>query len=384
MEKEKTPKNILLKLQNRVNNNSLRSLINRDDLVDFSSNDYLGLAKNVHLAAAIEKSTKKSESLRLIGSTGSRLLRGNSQEAEDVEKKIATFHEVESATLFNSGYDANVGFISALASKDDVYLYDTLIHASMHDGMKLSKAQLQAFPHNDIEWLNNYEPENKGDVFLLTEAIFSMDGDETPLQRLSEICHNKGWYFIVDEAHAIAIKSDKGEGLAQNLNIHHQLFARIITYGKGPGVHGAAILGSEKLKSFLINFARSFIYSTAMPPHQLHAIDQSYKFFAEMQSGRNYLHQIINEFNVFAQHEFGNNYISSTSAIHSIIVGGNEKTRAFSAFLNEKGFDIRPILSPTVPRSTERIRICLHIFNQLDEINRLKKALLEAKNKFLI
>lgn len=381
----KIPNYISQKLSERIENASLRTLKTNDNLIDFSSNDYLGLASSKNLFEAIKFSIQSNvDLLRLNGSTGSRLLRGNSTHYEQLEQKIALFHDAESALLFNSGYDANLGLISSIGSRNDILLYDKLIHASMHDGMKMSKAESIAFPHNDVVWLNKIEQEKeiKGNVFVLTEAVFSMDGDEANLEELVQLCEEKSWYLIVDEAHAIGIKGEKGEGLTQSFALHKKTFSRIITYGKAPGVHGAAVLGNQALKDFLVNFARPLIYSTAMPYHQLKAIETSYEFFTAMKSERNKLNEMIEDFNHFASINFKSAYLSSHSPIQSVIIGGNEKTKDFANYIIGKGLDVRPILSPTVPRNSERIRICLHVFNSKAELSLLKNTLLEAKKIF--
>ncbi|MFN4122775.1 MAG: aminotransferase class I/II-fold pyridoxal phosphate-dependent enzyme [Flavobacteriales bacterium] len=378
------PTNLARRLKNRSSSGTLRHLSVKDELVDFSSNDYLGLARSESLKIRIDARLKEKQSKQYNGSGGSRLLKGNSYDAEQLEDFLAKFHDTESALLFNSGYDANLGLIGSLAGKDDLYLYDELIHASMHDGMKLSQAEKQSFPHNDVSYLEAFIPSNSGDVFLLTESIFSMDGDEAPLKELTAICKSKGWYLIVDEAHAMGIKGGRGEGLLQSLGLHNDVFARIITFGKGPGVHGAAILGNNALKSFLINFARPLIYSTALPLHSLIAIEQSYLMFSKMNQERKHLHEISMKFHTFAAHHFAEKYIHSSSAIHCIVIVGNETTRSFATKLQDSGLDIRPILSPTVPRQTERIRICLHAFNTSEELSELMDSLLEAKKYFSI
>jgi 8-amino-7-oxononanoate synthase len=379
--KQQLPKNLHRRLKNRMEQKALRKISLPKGLVDFASNDYLGLSKNTELQQAINEKLKGALG-NLNGASGSRLLTGNSSLAEDLESYLADFHDTDAALLFNSGYDANVGLIGSLAGKHDLYLYDELIHASMHDGMKMSQAAKQAFPHNDIKFLESFHHEGSGDVFVLTESVFSMDGDEAPVEQLAALCKTKGWFLIVDEAHSIGVIGIKGEGLAQSKACHKDIFARVITFGKAPGVHGAAVLGSMDLKHYLINFARSLIYSTALSPHSIAAIYCSYIIFADMNKERNKLQALIKEFNQFASIKFNKQYIPANACIQSIIIIGNEKTKEVAHYLQHAGLDIRAILSPTVPRNSERIRICLHAYNTEEELTLLKTKLLDAQNIF--
>ncbi|MFY8003371.1 MAG: aminotransferase class I/II-fold pyridoxal phosphate-dependent enzyme [Chitinophagaceae bacterium] len=359
------------KLSERENQNALRSLkIVTPNFIDFSSNDYLGIVKNklctipAHLPS---------------GATGSRLLSGNNEQTEMLEAKIAHLHHAEAALLFNSGYDANVGLLSAVLQKDDVVLYDYLSHASLRDGIRLSYAQSFSFEHNSIPSLlkkiEHAKKELKGSIYIVTESVFSMDGDKAPLKELIAVCQLHGAFLIVDEAHATGLCGPKGEGLCVEEMIEEAVFARIVTFGKAVGCHGAAVLGGITLINYLINFARTVIYSTALPQHSIAAIDCSYNLFPEMHQERSQLKKLIQYFNNI---NIPFTKLSSHTPIQAIIIPGNSAVKRIAAFLQEKHIDARPILYPTVPKQTERLRIVLHSYNTIDELNTLSICLNEA------
>ena len=216
------------------------------------------------------------------GSGGSRLLAGNYPLIEKLEKSIASFHDAEAGLIFNSGYDANIGLLSCIALKEDTILYDQLIHASLRDGIRLGYAQSFSFEHNNPASLELRLKQAAGTVYVVTESLFSMDGDLAPLQEMAALCEQYNAKLIVDEAHATGIVGEHGEGLVQHLQLQSKCFARIHTFGKALGVHGAIVLGSSFLRSYLINFSRPFIYTTALPPCTVQHIAEAYKLFPGM------------------------------------------------------------------------------------------------------
>ncbi|MBL4654010.1 MAG: aminotransferase class I/II-fold pyridoxal phosphate-dependent enzyme, partial [Flavobacteriales bacterium] len=244
------------KLENRKGENALRSLKTVNGLIDFSSNDYLGFARDFAVL---------NHSVGVGGSTGSRLLTGNSIEAEELEAFIAEYHNAEAGLLYNSGYDANIGLLSCVPQRGDTVIYDELSHASIIDGIRLSRAESFKFKHNNLEHLETRLKSAKGNVFVVVESVYSMDGDFSPLQELINLKQKFDFNLIVDEAHATGLFGKKGEGRCVELGIQNEVFARVHTYGKALGCHGAIVLGSETLRSYLINFSRSFIYTTALP-----------------------------------------------------------------------------------------------------------------------
>lgn len=352
-------------LQKRQEQNALRKLIVNDQLIDFCSNDYLGFANSKELldSSEFEISHLNTQYSNLIGSTGSRLLAGNSAYVEELEKKISKFHNVEAGLIYNSGYDANVGLFSALGKKGDAIIYDELIHASVHDGIKLSSASAFMFRHNDISHLEERLKITQGVVYVVVESIYSMDGDTAHLKEIVALCKKYYANLIVDEAHATGVTENSGKGLVQQLNLEKDVFARVHTFGKALGCHGAIILGSDLLRNFLINFSRSFIYTTALPVKSLVTVNQSYQL---LQKRSDIIHQLHEHIKYFKDHLSENvkaQLIESNSAIQCIVISGNERVRTLSSTLQNCGYDVRPILSPTVPKGKERLRICIHVFN---------------------
>ncbi|MDT0606566.1 aminotransferase class I/II-fold pyridoxal phosphate-dependent enzyme [Croceitalea rosinachiae] len=382
----KFPKKLAQKLQDRSDKNTLRKLPATQRLVDFSSNDYLGLTNEI----SIEKAT--SEILKLShhknGATGSRLLSGNHLLHEKLENFLATFYNQEGALLFNSGYDANVGFFSCVPQRGDIILYDELMHASIRDGIKLSNAKAYKFKHNDVFDLNTqigriYDKGFQEEIYVVTESVFSMDGDSPDLKVMAALCTKKNVHLIVDEAHAVGVFE---KGLLNFLGIENQVFAQIVTFGKAMGYHGAAVLGTIELKNYLINFARSFVYTTAMPPHSAMTILAAYRYLAskkgknkvrKLHSNITYFKRLIKEFRLEKL------VLPSDSAIQIVTVIGNDRAKQLSQNLIKNGFDVRPILSPTVAEGNERLRICLHAFNTEGEIHKLLSILKETHGQGL-
>ena len=375
----KLPLKVGKSLETRKSQGTFRSLKLSKGLVDFSSNDYLGFTGNERILQRAAEIHKTGENHR-NGSGGSRLLTGNHPLNVKAEELVAYFHKAEAALIFNSGYDANLGFFAAVPGKNDLILYDEFIHASIRDGIQLSLAKAVKFRHNDLEDLRERISRLKndifGEVFLVTESIFSMDGDAPNLQALVSLAEEHNCFVIVDEAHAVGVKN---AGIIAEEGLQDRVFARIVTFGKALGAHGAAILGQKALKDFLVNYARSFIYSTALPPHSLATIMAAYE---ELQgpgiSQVDKLQQNIMTFKTeVSKMAFQDHFLESESAIHCCILPGNEQVKRTSRVLAQKGFDVRPILSPTVPKGKERLRICLHSFNSEEEIKALTRALKE-------
>jgi 8-amino-7-oxononanoate synthase len=349
------------KLKDRIESNSLRRLQQFNGLIDFSSNDYLGINTN----GLVKQFFDGNES---HGSGGARTLSGNYPLIEETESRIATFHNAEAGLLFNSGYCANLGLMSSVPQRGDTVIYDYLAHASLRDGIRLSNVDSFTFLHNDLDDLERRLVKGKGNIFVVTESVFSMDGDIAPLKQIAELCERFGAHLIVDEAHATGIIGKKGEGLVQHLSLAKKLFARIHTFGKATGTHGAIVLGSQQLKSYLINFARSFIFTTALPPTSVKAIKASYELFPMMNSEREHLQSLSDIFNSI---ELPFEKLDGDTPIKAVIIPGNDAVKCIAQQLQQKRFDVRPVLHPTVPKGKERLRINLHAFNTEDELKQL-------------
>lgn len=357
-------------LDERREQQSFRELRLPGDKVDFCSNDYLGLARNADVRAYIH--TLMTERHPAHGSTGSRLLAGNYEWIMSIEKDLADFHQAPAGLLYNSGYDANLGVMSALGRKGDIIIYDQLIHASIRDGVRLSAAQSFSFLHNDLADLEKKLRNAGGNIFVAVESVYSMDGDLAPLTAIAALCGQYSAHLIVDEAHATGIIGEAGEGLVQQLQLTDQCFARIHTFGKAVGCHGAVVLGSEILRDYLINFSRSFIYTTALPPAALAAIAAGYAAFPYMQAERKQLSALIRQ---FQEGLTRTELLAGNTPIQAVLTRGNDNTRKIAGMLQSAGLDVRPILHPTVPKGAERLRIVLHSFNTAAEVDQLIKVL---------
>jgi 8-amino-7-oxononanoate synthase len=349
---------LIRKLRERADKKAFRSLRYAGVQADFYSNDYLGIVKN----GLIEKSFSQNHFAH--GSTGSRLLSGNSTLVEETEKQIAVFHDAPAALIFNSGYDANLGLLSCIAQKGDLIIYDKLSHASIRDGIRLSFADSLSFAHNDLSALEEKLKKRKGTCFVVSESVFSMDGDQAPLVEMAALCDQYEAHLIVDEAHATGVIGEIGEGAIQAAGLQDRCFARVHTFGKSLGCHGAVILGSQALRDYLINFCRPFIYSTALPPSAVAAIRGAYSIFPRMQKERDHLADLIG---MFDQPGFK----KSDTPIQCFLTPGNEQAKAFSQKLLLQNLDVRAILYPTVPLGEERLRITLHSFNTIEETKKL-------------
>lgn len=363
------------KLLERKEKLLLRELSGSKGLIDFTSNDYLGLARS---PALYESILQKLDTLGLKqnGATGSRLLSGNSNYITDVEQKLAAIFRAPSSLIFNSGYSANLAVLSSIPQRGDTVLYDELAHACIKDGARLSLATRYSFRHNDAEDLEAKLKKATGRKFIAVESVYSMDGDQCPLKEFVRIADAYDASIILDEAHSTGSMGVDGSGLAVTLGLEQAISIRVYTFGKAMGIHGACVAGSSSLIQYLVNFARPFIYTTALPPHSIASIDCAFEYL------RGHLHlqqELQQKISLFSKAIHGlQNRTASSSAIQTALFPGNENTRRAAARLQENGFDVRPILSPTVPQDSERVRICLHAFNEDRDILALAAQLTSA------
>lgn len=365
----KIPNNLSEKLADRLANGSLRKLSVRQPMTDFSSNDYLGFAGSKDIAEGVQKELTALSHIN--GSTGSRLLSGNFELHEAVEASLALFFKAQSALLFNSGYDANIGLLSSVPQRGDRIFYDELCHASIRDGIRLSHASAYGFRHNDMEDLNKkFQKTNseKGNVYLVVEAVYSMDGDLAPLVQFAQFATDKSIRLIVDEAHATGVFGEMGTGLTASLGLEPYVFARVHTFGKSMGCHGATVLGSRDLRQYLVNFARSFIYTTALPQHSVLTIKHALLQLKQTRAIEQLLLNIAEFKRVVHSLGMDHLFLKSSSPVQSCLLSPPERVKEISQRLMDRNFDARPILSPTVPKGQERIRFCLHSYNTYQEI----------------
>ncbi len=370
------PEGLSRKLSLREQEGMFRVLQTSQGLVDFFSNDYLGFASNPNLDPG--RGGEEISPFQWNGSTGSRLISGNSKAHEELEIALAKFFRAESALLFNSGYDANIGLLSAVLQRQDAVFFDRLSHASIRDGISLSSASSFGFEHNDLGDLKkkiSKAGSKAGQNYVIVESVYSMDGDEAPLEQLADFCRSENLYLIVDEAHSTGIMGQDGSGMVTSLGLENEVFARIHTFGKALGCHGAAVLGSEFLKKYLINFARSFIYTTALPPREVLRISAALKEL-EHSKQRNRLGLNIDAFlSEIENLNLTSYFIPSRSPIQSFLLQDSSDPEEIKKVFQEHKIGAKIIFPPTVPKGQERIRICIHSFNTSSEIQRVLQLL---------
>ncbi len=369
-------------LNQRSIDGSLRSLVNYNGLVDFASNDYLGFCKSNVVAEEanyIHDNSTNGQSPQ-NGSGGSRLLTGNSDFYLEAEKEMALFFKSDGALTYTSGYAANLGLLSAILKRNDNVFYDEYSHSSIKDGIRLGYAKSIKFLHNNLEDLENKLLRASGEKFVVVESLYSMDGDFAPLQELCELCTKQHAHLIVDEAHASGVYGPNGEGLVVQHGLEKSVFARIHTFGKGLGSHGALVAGSNDLVDYLINFSRPFIYTTALPAYNVAAMLAGIRLSSKAKNERVSLFSNINHFRETAQN-LGLNIMNSSSQIQGLVVPGNKQIVDLSESLRELNIDVRAIKSPTVPAGKERLRICLHTYNTKEEIEILLNGIHDHLNE---
>ncbi len=354
-------------LEKRRENGTLRILKLQQEGIDFYSNDYLGLARNRDFQNLLLRNVVKNPEL-LKGSTGSRLISGNSFMIHETEEYIAKEHQYESALLFPSGYNANLALFSTLPTRHDIIIVDEKIHRSVHDACKMSHAKKLKFKHNSTQHLEEVLKKQKEHCYVAIESLYSMDGDIAPLQEIAEITERYNASLIVDEAHAFGVF---GYGWVDKFQLQNKVLATVITYGKALGTHGAAVLTNDLIKSFLINFSSPFIYTTSAHDFLWNSIKEGYSFI----NINNGLSVKLQE-NIKTFHDQQLNSPSSeNSPVQAIIIPDNHQLRSLKETLLENGFLTYAVFSPTVKEGTERLRICLHSFNTQEEILDLTKLI---------
>ena len=330
--------------------------------LDLSSNDYLGLAKDKRIKEAAAEAIKTYG----VGSTGSRLLRGESESFAEVESCFAQWKGTERSLFFSSGYQANLGLLTTFADSSDVVFSDELNHASLIDGIRLAKAKCVIFKHKDINDLAAVlrETSTSGQKFLVTESLFSMDGDIAPLDKYAQICRETNTELIVDEAHAVGVFGQTGSGLIEEFGIADDVFLSVNTAGKALGVSGVFVAGDDWAIEYLIQTSRSFIFSTApipaIPSALLTAIDI-------VRNDPMLLEKLSDTCRFFrrslAEHGFvvESGHLEDRSQIVPIHVGDNDRATKIAAEIQSLGYDVRAIRPPTVAEGTARLRISLNV-----------------------
>jgi len=346
--------------------------------INLCSNDYLGLTTDVRLKAAILDGVS---SIRQMGATGSRLLSGNSREWEQLEEEFAQFAGTTDALYFSSGYLANIGLLSSLLEPDDWVFSDSLNHASIIDGIRLSRARKVIYPHRDLkaveDGLARYAHE-AGCKLIITESVFSMDGDRAPLKELLLLARKYHAELVVDEAHATGVHGPQGRGLAAELGVADELLAIVHTCGKALASMGAFVCSGATLNRFLVNRARPFIFSTAMPPYFALQIRAALRITVGADSERARLRETSDRLRSLLQGA-GFNTGTSSSQIVPVILGDNESALHFAAELKRSGFTARAIRPPTVSPGSSRLRLSLTSKITAENVDRLARTMLAAK-----
>lgn len=382
-------------IDKRRNEGTIRRLQYRDsmpcdEIIDFSSNDYLGLAQDSDQHAAVSQEYESLHQTSRLGATGSRLLSGDHAYFHRIEDDLARIHRREAALLFNSGYDANLSVVSCLPC--DYIVYDEYAHNSLHMGIRLwqsAKAGRVAvsFRHNNVNDLEKTLQGIDSRVMILLESVYSMDGDMAPLSEMLNVAGAHNAQVIVDEAHGIGVYG-KGTGVLGELNLEHHpaLFASVYTFGKAVGCHGAVVCFPSNIhKDYLINFGYPLIYSTALPLHSLATIRCAYmtmtgdkgdnlrtRLFSRVKLFRELMNAVLPKNNMIY-------LIDSRSPIQALVIAGNRVCTEFCDRLlaaSMQRIRLFPIKSPTVPKGTERVRIILHAHNSMEQVRLLVKLLI--------
>lgn len=358
---------ILARLQKREREGNKRRLHYNPGLIDLASNDYLGLARSSVISEFSQKALTRNreDSLNGLGSTGSRLMTGNHSEMERVEELIAKNQGFEAALLFSSGYMANLGLLSSLPDEGETILYDAECHASLLDGIRLSKAKAYPFRHNDLCHLKKRLSArgSKETTYIVTESVFSTDGTVAPLIELDSLAGKFGAGLIVDDAHGIGLFYENGRNPLADLKT---LVAASAGCGKALGVMGGVVLTTNRIRDFLINFGKTAIYSTALPLTSLYAIEGAFSQLPLLAKERERLLSLVQLFQARS---------GSETPIQPVRVRGNKEALQLQELFKEEGFLVKALLSPTVKKNRECLRITLHAFNTEDQIQRALEIL---------
>jgi 8-amino-7-oxononanoate synthase len=373
--------NLLRELRRVDSPAGTRIQIGGRSLLNFSSNDYLGLANDPILKEAAIKAVEKFGA----GSGASRLICGSLAPYHELEEALASFKGADAALSFSTGYATAIGTICALLGKDDVIVLDKLVHACIVDAARLSGAKIRVFAHNDLDnlekilkWANRVQsPESRvqsrGQLLIVTESIFSMDGDAAPLREIVALKEKYGAWLMVDEAHATGLYGKNRRGLAEELGVSGQIEIQMGTLGKAVGASGGYICGSRPLIDFLVNRARSFIFSTAPVPAAAAAAAAGVRFIqsADGETRRKLLWRRVGEL----QSAIGNRQSAIPSAIIPVLIGDETMAVATSAALRERDIFVPAIRYPTVARGKARLRVTLTATHTQDDISQLVAAL---------
>jgi 8-amino-7-oxononanoate synthase len=344
------------------------------DLANFSSNDYLGLAADPRLVEAVRRSLDDYG----VGAGASPLVSGHLRAHDEAEERFAAFCGLPRAILFGSGYAANIGILTVLAGPDAEVFGDRLNHACLHDGARLSRAVYTRYPHADMEALERSLAASRAPVKVVaTDAVFSMDGDVAPLPRLAELCERHDAWLVVDDAHGIGVLGERGRGSLEHFGIASPRIVYMATLGKALGGYGAFVAGSPDAIEWILQRARTYIFSTALPPMMAVAASAALEILEHDRSLLDRLRARIAEFRA-ACAAAAVPVTPSETAIQPVIVGDAPRAVEVSSRLLERGFLVPAIRPPTVPRGTSRLRVSLAAGHERADVERLAGALAES------
>lgn len=356
----------------------LRELRPHQGRLDFSSNDYLSLNSDGTLTRLFREVAEDRGETSFVGSTASRLIRGHYDVFDRAEEEFARFAGAQSALLFTSGYAANTGTIPAVVSQRDLVFCDRLSHASLLDGVRLSGARRHYFAHNDLDDLELMLKKHAGPArarrWIVTESVFSMDGDSPDLRALCDLAERHDALLYLDEAHAIGVRGPGGAGLAAECGTSERIAVNVFPCGKAPGLMGAFVCGAPELKSILINKARSFVFSTAQPPLLAELLRRVIAHLATQDDARA---RLIENADYLRKHLRAGGYDTgaSDSQIVPVLAGTEDAALRLAGRCRERGLDIRAIRPPTVPKGSSRLRISLQAGHSLAELDEVLAAL---------
>ena len=341
--------------------------------LSFCSNDYLGLASHPRLVAALQQGAAQYGA----GAGAAHLVSGHSTAHHRLEQELAAFVHKPAALLFSTGYMANLGAVQALAGKGDTVFADKLNHASLNDAMLLSRAEMKRYRHNDIAQLAALLEQTKaGRKLIITDAVFSMDGDLAPLPELLALCERHDAWLLVDDAHGFGVLGEQGHGSLAHFGIASPRIIYMATLGKAAGVFGAFVAAEQVVIDTLINHARSYVYTTATPPALACAVLESLQLIGQGDALREHLHRLIAQLRSGLA-DLPWELLPSDTAIQPLLIGDNRAALKLSEGLRERGIRVAAIRPPTVPQGTARLRITLSAAHSAEDVARLVEALHE-------
>ncbi|HYD33336.1 MAG TPA: 8-amino-7-oxononanoate synthase, partial [Methylophilaceae bacterium] len=352
-------------------------IVDGKPVLSFCSNDYLGLANHPQLVSALQAAAIEAG----VGSGASHLITGHHRFHQALEEALARFVNLPAALLLSTGYMANLAAICGLMHRNDVLFVDKLNHASLNDGALLSRAKLHRYPHGDLEALQGMlSSSNASRKMVITDAVFSMDGDIAPLNELLILCERHDAWLLIDDAHGFGVLGQHGQGCLAHFNLKSPRIIYMATLGKAAGVSGAFIAGERVVVDYLMQNARTYIYTTAMPPALAAASLEALKLIGEGQDRREHLALLVDSLRskLRLQHW---QLMASDTPIQPLLIGNNDDALAISNDLLKQGILVPAIRPPTVPQGSARLRISLSAAHTIEDVDRLAEALRDAEKR---